>query len=112
MKAQIYALELLLTPSLCIPRQLLTHLASCAGAGRLALPGAPAAAFAGMPAGRILTLNMDVPEAWLVEPVKAEMDLDNLRLSDLGAAPYLEVCQLTCTDKAPCVHARSHGFEW
>ena len=27
---------------------------------------------------------MDVPEAWLVEPVKAELDLDNLRLADLG----------------------------
>ena len=29
---------------------------------------------------RVLTLNMDVPEPWLVEPVKADYDLDNLRL--------------------------------
>ncbi len=28
----------------------------------------------------MLTLNMDVPEPWLVEPVKANYDLDNLRL--------------------------------
>ncbi len=28
----------------------------------------------------MLTLNMDVPEPWLVEPVKADYDLDNLRL--------------------------------
>ena len=48
------------------------------------LPGAPTAAFTGLPSEKILTLNMDVPEAWLVEPVKAELDLDNLRLADLG----------------------------
>ncbi|BDA49281.1 UDP-glucose:glycoprotein glucosyltransferase 1 [Coccomyxa sp. Obi] len=58
--------------------------------GRLALPGRPAAAFSGLPSGRILTLNMDVPEAWLVEPVRADLDLDNLRLADLGAAPSLQ----------------------
>ena len=28
----------------------------------------------------MLTLNMDVPEPWLVEPVRADYDLDNLRL--------------------------------
>lgn len=52
----------------------------CAGE----LPGVPTAAFTGLPSEKILTLNMDVPEAWLVEPVKAELDLDNLRLADLG----------------------------
>ena len=31
----------------------------------------------------VLTLNMDVPEPWLVEPVEAAADLDNLRLGDL-----------------------------
>ncbi len=35
---------------------------------------------------QVLTLGMDVPEAWLVEAVRAEPDLDNLRLADLGAA--------------------------
>ena len=44
----------------------------------------PSASFSGLPSQKILTLNMDVPEAWLVEPVKAELDLDNLRLADLG----------------------------
>jgi UDP-glucose:glycoprotein glucosyltransferase len=55
----------------------------------LGMPGPPVAAFSGLPSTKILTLNMDVPEAWLVEPVRAELDLDNLRLADLGAAPSL-----------------------
>ncbi|KAK9830935.1 hypothetical protein WJX81_007880 [Elliptochloris bilobata] len=57
------------------------------------LPGAPnlpAAAFVDLPAHKVLTLNMDVPEPWLVEPVQAPLDLDNLHLADLGAAPALE----------------------
>ena len=56
------------------------HNVICAGE----LPGVPTAAFTGLPSEKILTLNMNVPEAWLVEPVKAELDLDNLRLADLG----------------------------
>ena len=32
----------------------------------------------------MLTLNMDVPEPWLVEPVRADYDLDNLRLEVRG----------------------------
>ena len=51
---------------------------------------------------------MDVPEAWVVEPVRAAYDLDNLRLSDLGdestltADFELEAILLTgrCTDVA------------
>ena len=42
---------------------------------------------------------MDVPEAWLVEPVQAAADLDNVRLADVGgeiAAEYeLEALMLT-----------------
>lgn len=34
-------------------------------------PGLPAASFADLPARKVLTLNMDVPEPWLVEPVQA-----------------------------------------
>ena len=64
-------------PYMC---QCMHHYVICAGE----LPGAPTAAFTGLPSEKILTLNMDVPEAWLVEPVKAELDLDNLRLADLG----------------------------
>lgn len=62
---------------------------AAAGQPALGMPGPPAAVFSGLPARKILTLNMDVPEAWLVEPVRAELDLDNLRLADLGAAPSL-----------------------
>ena len=70
------------------------------------MPGLPAATFAGLPSSKVLTLHMDVPEAWLVEPVRAAYDLDNLRLSDLGsdatlnAEFELEALLLTgsCTD--------------
>lgn len=47
-------------------------------------PGAAAAVFTRLPPNKILTLGMDEPEAWLVEPVRAEHDLDNLRLEELG----------------------------
>ena len=43
----------------------------------------PRAEFASLPTGVVLTLNMDPPEPWLVEPVEAAADLDNLRLGDL-----------------------------
>lgn len=32
---------------------------------------------------------MDVPESWLVEPVRTAYDLDNLRLGDLPAQSVL-----------------------
>ena len=47
---------------------------------------APKAVFDALPKGVVLTLNMDVPEPWLVEPVEAAADLDNLRLADLPQA--------------------------
>ena len=55
------------------------HVVHCAD-GALGMPGPPAAAFTGLPADKVLTLNMDEPESWLVEPVRAVLDLDNLRL--------------------------------
>eukprot|EP00958_Prasinococcus_capsulatus_P005362 scaffold518_cov388-Prasinococcus_capsulatus_cf.AAC.62 len=42
------------------------------------------ASFANLPQHKTLTMNMDVPESWLVEAVSAAYDLDNLRLEDLG----------------------------
>lgn len=74
--------------------------------GVLHLPAPPVALFQGLPSTKVLTLHMDVPEAWLVEPVRAAHDLDNLRLSDLGkemtlhAEFELEALLLTgsCTD--------------
>lgn len=32
---------------------------------------------------RVLTLNLELPESWLVEPVMALHDFDNLRLADV-----------------------------
>lgn len=50
----------------------------------------PAARFDGLPAGETLTLGMDVPEPWLVEPVATDHDLDNVRLAELAPGQRLE----------------------
>jgi hypothetical protein len=39
-------------------------------AGPGAPPGPPSATFLALPKKRVLTLNLDVPEPWLVEPVQ------------------------------------------
>ncbi|CAI9103836.1 OLC1v1002407C1 [Oldenlandia corymbosa var. corymbosa] len=44
----------------------------------------PKAFFANMPLSKTLTMNLDVPEPWLVEPVVAVHDLDNILLEKLG----------------------------
>ncbi|XP_052141963.1 UDP-glucose:glycoprotein glucosyltransferase [Oryza glaberrima] len=44
----------------------------------------PKAFFANMPLSKTLTMNIDVPEPWLVEPVIAIHDLDNILLENLG----------------------------
>jgi UDP-glucose:glycoprotein glucosyltransferase len=36
-----------------------------------------------LPQRRVLTLNLELPESWLVEPVMALHDFDNLRLADV-----------------------------
>ncbi|WVY94493.1 hypothetical protein V8G54_033581 [Vigna mungo] len=43
----------------------------------------PKAFFANMPLSKTLTMNLDVPEPWLVEPVIAVHDLDNILLENL-----------------------------
>ncbi|MBA0743070.1 hypothetical protein Gogos_005790, partial [Gossypium gossypioides] len=49
----------------------------------------PKAFFANMPLSKTLTMNLDVPEPWLVEPVIAIHDLDNIFLENLGDARTL-----------------------
>ena len=46
--------------------------------------------FSGLPTEHLLTLGVVSPEAWLVEPVVAVHDLDNLRLEDLRAGESVE----------------------
>ena len=61
--------------------------ASCSdAAGQIlaGMPGAPEASFSALPPSKTLTLGMDVPKSWLVEPVAAVHDLDNIRLEDVG----------------------------
>jgi hypothetical protein len=43
-----------------------------------------------LPPKRVLTLNLEVPEAWLVEATKAVYDLDNLRLVRARARPWFD----------------------
>nr|CAD2192186.1 unnamed protein product [Meloidogyne enterolobii] len=39
------------------------------------------ALFEGLPHKQLLTLNLDVPEAWMVQPIWSDHDLDNIRLA-------------------------------
>ncbi|TKY60158.1 UDP-glucose:glycoprotein glucosyltransferase [Spatholobus suberectus] len=50
----------------------------------------PKAFFANMPLSKTLTMNLDVPEFWLVEPVIAFHDLDNILLENLGDTRTLQ----------------------
>ncbi|PHT97793.1 UDP-glucose:glycoprotein glucosyltransferase [Capsicum chinense] len=50
----------------------------------------PKAFFANMPPSKTLTMNLDVPEPWLVEPVVAVHDLDNILLENLGETRTLQ----------------------
>ncbi|KAL9229315.1 hypothetical protein vseg_004797 [Gypsophila vaccaria] len=50
----------------------------------------PKAFFANMPLSKTLTMNLDVPETWLVEPVVAVHDLDNILLENLGETRTLQ----------------------
>ncbi|MFQ6636063.1 hypothetical protein Gotur_014259 [Gossypium turneri] len=50
----------------------------------------PRAFFANMPLSKTLTMNLDVPEPWLVEPVIAIHDLDNIFLENLGDTRTLQ----------------------
>ena len=43
----------------------------------------PQAVFATVPEQPLYTANLDIPHAWLVEPVWALHDLDNIRLAEL-----------------------------
>jgi UDP-glucose:glycoprotein glucosyltransferase len=50
----------------------------------------PKAFFANMPLSKTLTMNINVPEPWLVEPVVAIHDLDNILLENLGDVRTLQ----------------------
>ncbi|TQD80729.1 hypothetical protein C1H46_033699 [Malus baccata] len=90
----------------------------------------PKAFFANMPLSKTLTMNLDVPDPWLVEPVIAVHDLDNILLENLGetrtlqAVFELEALVLTvngkvrvtnyvviCTDKSSTGHCSEKGHD-
>ena len=74
------------------------------------MPQPPTATFKSLPPRQILTLNFDAPEMWLVEPVVAEHDLDNLKLEQLGHSASLsaeyELEALMLTGRCMDLHAR------
>lgn len=43
----------------------------------------PTATFSHLPLKRLLTLNLDVPESWLVTPIIAAYDMDNIKLESM-----------------------------
>ncbi|XP_024024438.1 UDP-glucose:glycoprotein glucosyltransferase isoform X2 [Morus notabilis] len=50
----------------------------------------PKAFFTNMPLSKTLTMNLDVPEPWLVEPVIAVHDMDNILLENVGDTRTLQ----------------------
>lgn len=50
----------------------------------------PKALFLNMPLSKTLTMNLDVPEPWLVEPTIAIHDVDNILLENLGDVSTLQ----------------------
>ena len=42
------------------------------------------AMFASLPESPLLTLGLEVPHAWFVEPVQSVYDLDNIHLAEVG----------------------------
>ncbi|PIN18202.1 UDP-glucose:glycoprotein glucosyltransferase [Handroanthus impetiginosus] len=50
----------------------------------------PKAFFANMPLSKTLTMNLDVPEPWLVQPIVAIHDLDNILLENLADTRTLQ----------------------
>lgn len=51
----------------------------------------PKTSFSDIPGVKLLTMNPEIPESWLIEPIKVDLDLDNLKLEDLGDKSTLEV---------------------
>lgn len=49
----------------------------------------PLAVFSGLPSDNVLTLAVHPPDSWMVTSSSAPVDLDNIRLSDLGSSSTL-----------------------
>lgn len=43
------------------------------------------AQFRELPQKQLLTMNPIVPDAWMVQPVRAEYDLDNIRVASVDS---------------------------
>jgi UDP-glucose:glycoprotein glucosyltransferase len=46
--------------------------------------------FARLPRSALMTLGMDIPDAWLIRPIKSVYDLDNIKLSNVPEGNDLE----------------------
>ena len=47
------------------------------------LTDGPSAVFRDIPETPLLTMNLDIPQAWMVEAVKSPYDLDNIYLKEV-----------------------------
>lgn len=45
---------------------------------------APRALFSGLPSKQLLTLSLQPPDSWMIEPVTALYDLDNIKMEQVG----------------------------
>ena len=50
------------------------------------LASGPNAIFKDIPETPLLTMNLDIPQAWMVEAVKSPYDLDNIYLKEVRSA--------------------------
>lgn len=56
------------------------------------IPG-PVAKFLDMPQSPLFTLNLNTPESWMVESVRASYDLDNIYLEEVNILICIQVLE-------------------
>lgn len=55
----------------------------------------PQAVFRDIPETPLLTMNLDIPQAWMVEAVKSPYDLDNIYLKEVSIVQETLICDFT-----------------
>lgn len=50
----------------------------------------PKVAFGGLPSKQLLTLNVIAPDSWMVQPVYAEYDLDNIKMNNVEVSTKIQ----------------------
>ena len=82
-------------------------------AGGVTWPSPLAARFTSLPATTTLSTQLDTPEAWLTGATAASLDLDNLKLEDLGqtaTALYAEFEIESLIVSGSCIDSTAAGM--